>query len=297
MVNAQEQITQQIARFKKERPLYQKILDLYALVVEEQGKIRPLLKITVTKIDDGLVTSRFDKGLPLMGQEGFAVDLEAALQLFHALSTIAERATPRMSDEIPKIIEAAAAAKLDLRDLLSRHAEVNHLNHEAERCALDKGILSFLIQASIRPSIEAQREQLQGSLNLEAWSQGRCPLCGSPPQMATLRDEGGKRYLYCSFCGLEWRGERIACPYCDNKAFDSLQYLYVEDEDAYRVDLCDSCKGYLKTVDARKLAYKPVLDLEDIVTIHLDIVAMEKGYQRPVPAPWGPLTASSQKKS
>jgi FdhE protein len=296
MVDELDQIKQQIGRFKKERPLYREILDLYALVLEEQERIRPQLKITVPEIDEGLVTSRFGKGLPLMGKEGFAIDLEVALTLFHALSTIGQQATPRMADEIPKITKAASG-ELDLRDLLSRHAEVNHLNHEAERCGLDRGILSFLIQGSIRPSIAAQREQLRDSLNLEAWSQGRCPLCGSPPQMAVLRDEGGKRYLQCAWCGCQWRGERIACPYCDNKAFDSLQYFYVEDEEAYRVDLCDSCKGYLKTVDARKLAYEPVLDLEDIITIHLDIVALEKGYRRPVPAPWGPLTDSCQEKS
>ena len=59
--------------------------------------------------------------------------------------------------------------------------------------------------------------------------------------------------------------------------------------EAYRVDLCDQCKGYIKTVDSRKLDYEPDLSLEDIVTIHLDIHALKKGYKRPVPTSWGPM--------
>jgi FdhE protein len=177
---------------------------------------------------------------------------------------------------------------LDLRDLLSHHYDELYLEQEADRCGLDKAILIFLAQASVKPSVTAQMEQLRNALDLEGWLQGECPLCGSAPQMAQLKDEGGKRYLQCSFCGCQWRWERIACPLCRNNDLDSLQYLYSEEEEAYRVDLCDQCKGYIKTVDARKLDYEPSLDLEDVVTIHLDILAMEKGFRRSAPTPWGP---------
>ena len=69
-----------------------------------------------------------------------------------------------------------------------------------------------------------------------------------------------------------------------------MHYFFSEEEEAYRVDLCDQCRGYIKTVDSRKLEYEPDLDLEDVVTIHLDILAVERGYQRPVLTAWGPLT-------
>jgi FdhE protein len=139
-----------------------------------------------------------------------------ALKLFHALSAIGQQATQRMGAEIPKITGAAKTGALDLNDLLKRQDEAPYISHEAERCGLDKGILAFLVRASVRPSLEAQREQLQDSLSLEAWLRGQCPLCGSPPQMAQLQEEEGKRYLRCSFCGCQWRGEGKAiikrCP-------------------------------------------------------------------------------------
>ena len=68
---------------------------------------------------------------------------------------------------------------------------------------------------------------------------------------------------------------------------EKLQYLYEEGREAYRVDICDNCKQFIKTVDSRKLDYEPDLALEDIITIHLDILASEKGYKRAVPNLWG----------
>jgi FdhE protein len=289
MVKSLDQIKERIAWFQKERPYYREILDLYGHIVEEQLKIFPLLKISVPEVSKKLVKSRWGKGLPLLGREGFALDLEGAQRLFYAISAVGQSATTKMGDEIPRIMEAAEAGELDLRALLSKHYDELHLGREAERCGLDKGILAFLVQASIKPSVIVQMEQLRDALDLESWLRGECPLCGSAPQMGQLRDEGGKRYLQCSFCGCQWRWERIACPSCNNKAMDSLHYLYSEEEEAYRVDLCDQCKGYIKTVDARKLDYEPFIDLEDIVTIHLDILAVEKGYRRSASTPWGPM--------
>jgi FdhE protein len=291
MIESLDKIKERIAWFQQERPHYREILNLYGRIFEEQVKIRPQLQISVPEVSKELVKSRWGKGFPLLGREGFALDLEGAQRLFYTLiRAVGQRATMKMGDEIPRITEVAEAGELDLRVLLTRHYDALHLRHEAERCGLDKDILAFLVQASVRPCLEAHMEQLQGSLDLEAWLQGECPLCGSPPQMAQLRDEGGKRYLQCSFCGCQWRWERLACPSCNNKAMDSLHYLYAEEEEAYRVDLCDHCKGYIKTVDARKLDYEPYLDLEDIITIHLDILAVEKGYRRSAPTPWGPVS-------
>ncbi len=292
MADTLDQIKQQIARFKKEKPYYREILDLYALILEEQAKIRPQLKITVPEVNKKLARSRLDKDLPLLGKEGFAIDLEAAQRLFYALSAICQGATPKMGTEIPRMREAAETEALALRDLLSRHYDMSYLKQAADRCGVDQGILTFLVRASVRPCLEIQMEQLRGLVDLEAWLQGTCPLCGSHPQIAQLRDEEGKRYLQCSLCGCQWRWERIACPYCSNKAFDLLHYFISEEEEAYRVDLCDQCKGYIKTIDSRKLDYEPFLDLEDLLTIHLDILALEKGYRRPAQSPWGPITAA-----
>jgi FdhE protein len=292
MVDVLDQVKKQIAWFKQEKPHYREILDLYALILEEQRRIRPQIRLSAPPLSRSEVQSRQAEGLPLLGREAFDIDLEAAQRLFDALSSIGQRATPKMGDEIPRITEAVVSGALVLRDLLSRYYDEGYLSHEAGLCRLDKEILSLLVKSSVKPSLDAQVEQLRGFADLETGLQRQCPLCGSAPHMAELRDDEGKRYLQCSFCGCQWRGERMACPYCSNRDFNSLHYLYSEEEKAYRVDLCYQCKSYIKTVDSRRLDYEPCLDLEDIVTIHLDILALEKGYQRPISSPWVPRSGA-----
>jgi FdhE protein len=54
---------------------------------------------------------------------------------------------------------------------------------------------------------------------------------------------------------------------------------------ACRIDLCDSCRHYIKTIDVRALD-APDPCLEDLATLHLDVIAGEKGYSRVVLNPW-----------
>jgi FdhE protein len=103
--------------------------------------------------------------------------------------------------------------------------------------------------------------------------------------LSLLKEEVGKRSLLCSFCGYQWRIERLVCPFCGNKEQESLQYFHAEGEEAHRIDLCDKCHQYIKTIDLRKIeAIDPIL--EDLATLHLDILASQKGYKRPIPNPW-----------
>ena len=79
--------------------------------------------------------------------------------------------------------------------------------------------------------------------------------------------------------------ERLSCAVCGNKEPGSLKYFYGEGEEAYRIDLGDKCHHYIKTIDDRNLeASDP--SLEDLATLHLDVVAVQKGYKRAVPNPW-----------
>ena len=55
----------------------------------------------------------------------------------------------------------------------------------------------------------------------------------------------------------------------------------------YRIDLCEKCHQYIKTIDAR---VEEILDpsLEDLATLHLDLLASQRCYHRPVVNLWTP---------
>jgi len=108
-----------------------------------------------------------------------------------------------------------------------------------------------------------------------------CPMCGSNPIVGVLRPEGdgGKKFLVCMLCAHEWAFRRIYCPACGEEREPQMGF-YVAPEIAHvRVDVCDSCHTYLKTVDLTKLGLAvPVVD--ELAAIPLDLWARQHGYQK-----------------
>ncbi|MDI6891148.1 MAG: formate dehydrogenase accessory protein FdhE [Thermodesulfovibrionales bacterium] len=286
MSESLEKKKEQIAWLKKKSPAYKEILNFYEMVVKEQENFKPTLNVAPIEIREDLRTLQIKEGFPLISKEDFTLDISSSVRLFESICQIGKNATDKMKEDIQAIEETIRNRALDPEDLLERHYDETYLDKIAEKLEIDKAILKFLIHMSIKPSIEANVDKLKDLVDLKMWFKGYCPICGSLPQMSELRGEG-QRYFLCSFCGFEWPGERLKCPFCENRDHGTLHYFYVEGQEVYRVDVCDKCQQYIKTADTRKLDYEPDLELEDIMTTHLDILASEKGFKRPVPSPWG----------
>lgn len=137
----------------------------------------------------------------------------------------------------------------------------------------------FLPRAFLQPYAEFRgavkpRAPLVGTTRL-------CPVCGSRPMLGVLRPEGdgGKRFLLCSFCSQEWEFRRILCPTCGEEAEDKLPVYVAEDTPHVRVEACETCKFYLRTIDLTKDGNAvPVVD--DLAAIPHSLWAHEQGYWR-----------------
>ncbi len=106
-----------------------------------------------------------------------------------------------------------------------------------------------------------------------------CPLCSGPPLVGVLRPQGdgGKRSLICSLCAHEWDFRRIVCPACGEESVDKLPVYVAEELPHVRVEACDTCHHYLKTIDLTKDGRAvPVVD--ELAAIPLSLWAAEKGY-------------------
>jgi formate dehydrogenase accessory protein FdhE len=108
-----------------------------------------------------------------------------------------------------------------------------------------------------------------------------CPLCGGRALFGVLRLEGdgGKRCMVCSFCGYEWEFRRILCPTCGEEEEKKLPVYVAEQFPHIRVEACESCKFYVRTIDLTKDGNAvPVVD--DLAAIPLTLWAHEHGYRR-----------------
>ncbi|HEY0552934.1 MAG TPA: formate dehydrogenase accessory protein FdhE [Thermoanaerobaculia bacterium] len=111
-----------------------------------------------------------------------------------------------------------------------------------------------------------------------------CPLCSGPPLVGVLRPQGdgGKRSLICSLCAHEWDFRRIVCSACGEESVDKLPVYIAEELPHVRVEACDTCHHYLKTIDLTKDGHAmPVVD--ELAAIPLSLWAAEKGYTKLCP--------------
>jgi len=108
-----------------------------------------------------------------------------------------------------------------------------------------------------------------------------CPICGGRPQVAVLRPEGdgGKRFLLCSFCLTEWEFRRVLCPTCGEENHQKLPRYSADGLDGIRVEACDTCQFYLKSVDLTVDGLAVPL-VDEVATVPLDLWATEHGYKK-----------------
>jgi FdhE protein len=278
-------LRERAGQLKEKRPGYGAILDFYVKVKEAQAASRVSLLVDPSKVKKNGKGPGVEEKIFLIEKEDLPIDGEASIDLFRTLCRLGSAANPHISEQVAKIDRTLLEGIMDLKELLIKSGNEQMIEQTAAKAGLDKQVLSFLIRSSTRPSIEAGREQLREKLDLRSWRESHCPVCGSPPALSLLNGEGGLRYSLCSYCGCQWRIDRLSCSVCGSKEQGALQYFSGEGEEAHRIDLCDACHHYIKTIDYRSLEGSDPF-LEDLATLHLDVVAAQKGYQRSVPNPW-----------
>lgn len=141
---------------------------------------------------------------------------------------------------------------------------------------------SLLSRAFLQPYAELLRRR--AAKQWPSYIHSLCPFCTRKAGVGVLRPlgDGGQRSLVCSFCLAEWNFRRLVCPNCGEEDDRKLPLYTAGELDYIRVEACDSCRQYLKTVDLTKNGLaEPVVD--EIAAVPLDLWAREQGYSKIVP--------------
>jgi FdhE protein len=210
----------------------------------------------------------FQKGLYWCLPESSACDLDVLLPKFPEFLSKIESAAP---DPL------ARSAHEWLRQDTDRSRELLELYwRSASSGSSAEGLLAWLF---LQPYAEHLADHASGVL--EKTVSAVCPFCSRKPVAGVLRPEGdgAKRSLICSMCATEWPFGRILCPACGEEDVDKLA-IYTADRFAHvRVEACDTCGCYVKTVDLTKNGHAvPVVD--ELATIPLNLWAQEHRYAK-----------------
>ena len=139
----------------------------------------------------------------------------------------------------------------------------------------------YLSRAALRPYAETLRALTVPPGRMH--TRGRCPFCGGLPWVAVRRGgsqmEGARRLLACALCGGEWPFDRILCPSCLETDPRKLPSFSSEQHPAVRVEACETCRRYVKSLDLSEDA-RPIPEVDDRVSLAMDLWALEQGWER-----------------
>jgi len=275
-----------IEDYKMTNPHYADLLDILADILILREEYRKNMKDSVFHVEEKLFAQKMEGGFPLVDIAGSDHDLTRPKKYFQSLISIAQKRMPQAGKDIINIVNAAdfdwekmIKSSFDHRlqeDIKRGDARKEALSADEED---NLGLIDLFAEESLRPELEQIAEKYGAFVEKAGWSEGYCPICGKEPKIGEIRaEEDGKRYLFCNQCGFKWRFRRIKCPFCGNDEQHLLAYFSVEGEERHRVDVCNKCRRYIKIVELPKSSEEPNLDVEDIATLHLDMIAYDEGY-------------------
>ena len=159
--------------------------------------------------------------------------------------------------------------------------DASALDRCSEAAAVDSGRLSAVAHLAVIPLLSGSLARFANRVTA-GWLRGYCPLCGGWPTLVEMRGLDRSRRLRCGRCNGDWQLPVLRCPYCDELRHHQLHALVPEgDEQTRRVDVCESCKGYIKTFTTLQAQPLRSLALLDLATLELDVMAQDPGYTMP----------------
>jgi formate dehydrogenase accessory protein FdhE len=244
-------------------PFAAEVLRFYAQVAEFQKSLYSQAKTAKASPDSAATTLR--AGLP-------SIQINELLPHLDTFLSLIERAGPSpLANAARQISRFDATAK---RSMLEAYWDLAGLNDQ-----LIGPFAQFIPRAFAQPLAELAAQNVSAPPALT--TPHTCPLCGGQPFLGVLRQEGdgGKRQLVCSFCLREWDFRRIYCPACGEADEKKLPVYVAEQFPHIRVEACETCKIYIRTIDlTRDGNAVPLVD--DLAAIPLSLWSHDRGYTR-----------------
>ncbi len=278
-----EEFEKALQRLREQESVPQNHVDLYRDIFKAQSRVKKRISSRLSpELRRGL-DKRLEEGLPFLSADGVEIPSEGLEDLFDEICSAMKKHSRQSIEDIQVLEEARKTGKLSFVDLVRSVAfdKGEYCRAIAGQFVLRQELLIFMGMALARPIFELWAERLRGRVKDEGWLRPYCPICGSEPYMAKLQREDGRRILGCPVCGTEWTFMRIECPFCLNKDQKTLRYFFVDEDSPHRVDVCEKCRRYIKTIDERKAEEgETFLLIEDIATTYLDVLAEREGYMK-----------------
>ncbi len=226
------------------------------------------------------VIARLSNKLPLLSSEEILIEDKNLETIFDFIFPILKKYSFHHRDQFAKLEELNDRRKFSLKVLVLWL--VNHDKHTIENLAqklhVSSQILELVGELIGGPYLELSAEYFTKKLSQFHWREPFCPICGNLPSMAKTSERDNVKTLWCRFCDTSWTFFDKICPFCMNANGETQKIIFLPNGRPFRIEACDKCKNYLKTVDSRMAMEEINFSVVNIATYYLDLLAKRHGY-------------------
>ena len=284
ITSREEEMAAEISRLQGERPYLDNLFRSFGpILLQRQRWLQKRLKPGKTFQVDPV---KYTGGISLVQQcQGFFEDKrwhDAGLAAAGAIG----RGLPDLAMDMDYLADRIRGG-LDCQAMYLAAADPNQLelNQRAAEIGIKEVSFVVFLRSVERMILGLRAMEMAEELAKLNWQKGYCPVCGSFPHLAVIREKG-QRWLQCPKCSHEWIFPRMTCPYCEHEDPENTGFLFVEGKKEEMAYTCDKCRKYLITIDQSGNLRHISADLLAISLAHLDIVVQEQGLQPMVQCEW-----------
>jgi len=216
--------------------------------------------------------------------------------LHRQVSSLRQNAAPAGRELTPAVLSEFSSMFASFLSTAEAHGPKGLAALSCELRARGADFWSQLLQASWTAHSPSDPQEILAQLFLQPYAEllrsraallprstayALCTFCDRKPSFGVLRQmgDGGARSMVCSFCAAEWEFRRIVCPGCGEENDKKLAVFTAAEFDYIRVECCDTCKTYTKSIDLTKNGQaEPLVD--ELASAPLDLWARERGYAK-----------------
>jgi FdhE protein len=260
---------------REKNPGLRQVIDLHEeiIAVRCETEVQPPDSVP----DQQEVGRLMGERVPILRRYELGWDAQAFTALFARVCEIGARHRQELAsrfEEVRAIVlgDSAQTPYVVTRYLTEGNLDLPGESHETQE------LVSFALIHALHPFLYFYAAVLASLIEDEQWYQRSCPVCGGEPDFGYLEKEVGGLRLLCSRCDAVWTYKRGECTFCGNSKRETFAY-YLSDDEAYRLYTCDKCRRYLRILDGRQISLEPMLPLQRIITLGMDISARQAGYR------------------
>jgi len=267
---------------KAGQPELAEAVDLQIELLTLQRRVQARVPLPWFDLEPGWLAARQAQGLPVLLFERIPLEWTDVRLMFRQTADILWRFHAIEAGD-QKHLQAVARTGNLLEPLVARWysaarpGEADEEGTDSPSVPVSADALEQVLVLSMRPFLERCAESIQQLLDLRAWKEPYCPVCGGEVEFAAIT-LAADRLLICSRCAARWRYDPIACPFCRNADRTRIT-SFTSRDGRYRLYACDVCRRYLKAHDGRQPGRPLMLAVDTIATLPLDAAAIKKGYR------------------